>query len=89
MRARPATTARAGSGAPPYALAALSASWPGLLHDTQWARRWDCHGLPVEYEIDKKLSKSRAQSCVVAAIKPALGLHIQSLTHAPCRHHVP
>ena len=36
-------------------------SWLRRLLDTRWARRWDCHGLPVEYEIDKKLSESTHQ----------------------------
>ena len=35
--------------------------WSQLLHSpcsyTIADHRWDCHGLPVEFEIDKKLSK--------------------------------
>ena len=35
---------------------------------------WDCHGLPVEYEIDKKLGAMRASGSlqVLLASKPPL-----------------
>jgi isoleucyl-tRNA synthetase len=31
---------------------------------------WDCHGLPVEYEIDKKLSKTANRSDIMLCIQP-------------------
>lgn len=33
---------------------------------------WDCHGLPVEYEIDKKLGVCRQSLCVVSILRPVL-----------------
>ena len=45
---------------------------------------WDCHGLPVEYEIDKKLSESSTKSLqplFVRAVPPWQPLF---LLHCPC-----
>ena len=41
---------------------------------------WDCHGLPVEYEIDKKLGKPTAVGC--SAIRRGGNVNAQAFTCA-------
>ena len=59
MPLRQATTARAALGAL-TALSTVHGQQPGVTHCV--VCRWDCHGLPVEHEIDKLLGELAASA---------------------------